>query len=681
MNSVYSFVSIQFWFFALVFFLATYIVCFLAGKLVLNRAPVKSEGAFHFFLANVIGLVLWSLQGYVFGYAHLRWLSYVYVVGVLYLSRKDILQTIKRGITPVLRNILSFDRVIVGCIVVGAILQALPVFGSGAMYPDGIRFYKNNAYDGVMHLSYVESIVRTFPPREPGSYILPLKNYHYFGDLFIAELTRIWRIPISHIFFQYITIYISVLTGIGLYLLVKEWGGKTSTIRWALFFLYGAGELTYLFILFFHRIVEFNTPALDNGIDQFLNLPHTFGKLIFFAGLLTLWNWKKSRKNVWLMLTVLLFAPVIGFKVYFGLFAGIGLGLVLLDYLVRKYLQVVRAYGIFSAIWRIIIKEKIVILCGFGYLFITLAIYLPTNATSGGFFYAPMEWPKIFLGAQNIDWNAWWLRSAVYQDAKNLRGIIAMNTIAIGIFLLCMHGTRLLGVLVLPKLQKALGREGALFFIPGTVIFTIIGLTTLQVSGMFNVFNFFVVTSVPLAISAAFFLDALWSSKWRILQFTAILIVLFTLPRVVNDMYETIVMYGTKEFYYTIPRGELEAFRYIDQHAPKDAIVQSHPENPLDKYTQYSSFFVNRMTYITGAGNLETHNEPFKEQQQEVNKIFYAPFTSQMFEQMREKGISYIFFQKHNPAQKLPFDAKDLDTNMVRPFFENDSILVLERVQ
>ena len=52
-----------------------------------------------------------------------------------------------------------------------------------------------------------------------------------------------------------------------------------------------------------------------------------------------------------------------------------------------------------------------------------------------------------------------------------------------------------------------------------------------------------------------------------------------------------------------------------------------------------------------------------------------------MFEQMREKGISYIFFQKHNPAQKLPFDAKDLDTNMVRPFFENDSILVLERVQ
>ena len=204
MNIVYPFLSVQFWFFALVFLLATYVVCFLAGKLVLNHAPMKSGGALHFFLASVIGLVLWTLQGYIFGYLQIRWMSYLYVAGVIYLSRKDILRTIQGGLTRSLRSICLFDRIALLFIVIGAILQALPVFGSGALYADGIRFYKNNTYDGVMHLSYIESIVRTFPPREPGSYILPLANYHYLGDLFMAELVRIWRIPISHIFFQYL---------------------------------------------------------------------------------------------------------------------------------------------------------------------------------------------------------------------------------------------------------------------------------------------------------------------------------------------------------------------------------------------------------------------------------------------------------------------------------------------
>src|SRR5258708_450085 len=136
----------------------------------------------------------------------------------------------------------------------------------------------------------------------------------------MAELVRIWHIPISHLFFQFMPLFVSFLTGLAFYLLIRVWKGTRQTGLWALFMLYFSGDSAYLFMLTLHHRFGFQTPAIDNGITQFLNIPHTFAKLVFLTGLIPFSFWLKTKQKKWLALTVVFFATLAGFKIYFGMF-------------------------------------------------------------------------------------------------------------------------------------------------------------------------------------------------------------------------------------------------------------------------------------------------------------------------------------------------------------------------
>ena len=302
---------------------AVFISWYLPGALWMRKLQLRSAGE-HVVLSSVLGFVLWGLQGYMFGYLGLRQLTYLYVLGTFLFSYPHIMEEVQRWKSVVL-GIMRADRLLLILCGVGLVGQLLAVLPSGLKYADGIRFYQLNAFDGVMHLSYIQEISKRFPPQEPGAAGLPLINYHYWSNLVLGEMVRIWHLPPTMLYFQLLPLFIGPLIIASIMIIMELWGGGVRAKRWAAFFWFFGGNAVYLFVLFFHRRLDFTTAAIDNGMLQFLNMPAAPAKMIFLASLIPLWRWFRTKRLSLGLLAAVLMSSLTGFKVYFGLFAALGL--------------------------------------------------------------------------------------------------------------------------------------------------------------------------------------------------------------------------------------------------------------------------------------------------------------------------------------------------------------------
>lgn len=669
----YSFDEYQWWLWLIIFYFAIIISFYLPGFLLLQHSNLKIRpSVLSFVLACVIGFALWGFQGYVFGYIGIRWMTYVYILGVLvgaFLLKQKVIE----HFSILIKTIFSTHKITLGFILLGMVLQIIPVFGSGIRFQDGIRFFGVNAYDGVMHLSYIQSIISTFPPQEPGATGYLIKNYHYWSDLVIAELSRIWKLPISNTFFQFMPPFISILTGISMYQLIRLWKWPSMSAWLALFFLYFGGDGAYSFMLLLHKTFGFFTPAIDNGATQFLNMPTATAKMIFITGLIALHFWTNSHKRIWGIIIVILFSSLFGFKVYFGLYALIGFSL-LLGVKVYKNILTEKENTIGKKILYAGKKEHFSFLLFLFFLIVTATIYLPPNSASGGFIYAPLEWPKLFLGTGSLDFTLWWNMRRFFETTHNPVGIVLVNSIAIIIMFVCVYGTRILGFFLNKHVLRVIGWEKIIFFIPGLFLFNILGLFTLQISGGLNVFNFFVVSAVILSIFSSLNIAMLLQSKKKYALALLCAITILTVPRVIYETYHALSLYVTIDSATLVSNDELAAFSYIKTDTKKNAIIQSHPKNHLDSRTPYIAFFTGHKTYLTGIGLLETHNQLFEERNKDLEILFTAPNSADFAQKLKQRGIEYVYLQKTS-EQTFPYE---LTTGHFNYVYENKSILLLQ---
>jgi len=659
---IYSLFSFQFWFFALitpVVFLLTFFIpgwtTLFYGKVLQKSVHLSSVTAI--LLSTVLGLVMWGIQGYVFGYLHIRWLTYVYLLVIWLLTfqqRKQLLQfwqQLRLELKKAYKPVVIF-------IVIGTTLQVLPMFGSGLLYSKGAEFFLSNGIDGVMHLAFIQSMTHTFPPQEPGAVGMALQNYHYWSDLVMSELVRVWHLPVSELFFQLMPWLISFLTAAATYLLVKLWKGTRQTGMWALFTLFFASDATYLFMLPLHHKFGFETPAIDNGITQFLNVPHTFAKLVFITGLIPLTYWIQTKKNRWLFLTVVMFMTLVGFKVYFGIFAAFGLSLLLAvrilvtlwEQIKQKRTEALSLQKILFKTWQTHFAEILLIVL---FAFVSALIYLPANRASGGLMYAPLEWPKLMLGVDVLDLKWWWLRHQVYEAAHNYRNLAILDLLAIMICLVCVYGTRLIGFINWRERSKEVTWQVYLFLFPGILLFTWLGLYTLQTAGNFNVFNFFAVASVGLSLFAAFWLAKMWQSKNVINKVVVIIFVLITLPRSLYEIISTVQAYASQSSSLLVTNEEMTALAAVRKQAPANVIVQGQFQNVRDRQTPYIAFFTDRPSYLAGDGLMQTRNQPIDDRIRGLKYLFMSPDVNALADRTREKKVSILFMQKL-PNQVFP---------------------------
>jgi len=561
---------------------------------------------------------------------------------------------------------LKHHRVLALVLLIGVTFQLVPIFFSGVSTSRGVEFYGVNGFDGVLHLAYIQSIVRHFPPLEPGAYPVPIENYHYWSDLIIAEIYRLFRVPIIHLYFHYFPILISLLTGFIALCVIHIFGGSRKMMMWFVFFLYFAGDGAYIVYYYLHHQLSFHTPAIDNGVTLFLNMPNALARSIFLGSFVLLQLWISSRNIVAGIVMIFLFSVLFGIKVYFGIFVTVGF-LSLLLFQAISYLTRSKKLTIPLVITEM---KHYMLLIGL-FVFLTAAIFLPPNKSAGGLGYYPLEWPKSLLGEQSLNMKNWWLERQVFEQAHNTFRLLLLDSIAIIITIISVYGTRLIGFIPTRSLLTFFGKEKVVFLFPPLLLFQWLGLFTLQESGGFNVFNFFVVSVVALSLFSAVHL-----STRRLSRYIVLLILLFvvglSVPRSVYELKEYIAKYATNSDTMKVSDDELEALSYIEQNTPKNSVIQSDLQNTYDEKAPYVAFFADRYTFLSGEGFLNSHNQSTVEKRTALIKAFENK--RGIRNSLKELGIQYVYVLKKNEA--LIASVKYEDTLPV--VFENRSTLVIK---
>jgi len=470
---IYNINYIEFWiYFGL--FIVFLLISIVLGQTILKVAKLKDlPNGLTLLLSLTLGILLWLFTSYLFGYLKIRVVSFLFVIiGIflLYKQRLEIINYIKRFF----KKLIKTDLVFLVITVIGTTLQVFVVALSGLRTSDGVVFHSLNGVDGIMHLAFSDFLKTYFPPIEPGMSGTYLTNYHYWVDFLNAEVSRIFFIPTIHLNFQFFPLLISIGMALAIYYLVSLLGGGTNQQRWALFLHFFAGNATHFFSFLLHGEPRFYTPSFDSGFLHFFNTPQAIARLYLYICLILLIIWYKRKSFRILLLTIPCIASLIDFKIYYGIYmilaVSIFLGLLFINTLIKRR-------KINNNLWESLL-----------YIFllniVVLLIYLPTNKNSGGLFWAPLEWPKLLLGAANLDWNEWWLRMQVYEAYKNYRNLIIYNGMAVGIFLISFFGTRIIGLMPNPERFKQKKLRSPIWLIyPSLYIIMFLGLFTLQASG------------------------------------------------------------------------------------------------------------------------------------------------------------------------------------------------------
>lgn len=159
--------SVSFWLNFIYFFIAVFIASFIPGDIVLGK--IKLSVFQRLILGISIGIILWAWQGIIFGYLHLRWLSYFYLLSFLFIWSKFYAKKFLREISLYLHK-LKPDLLLFIILVFGLFVQVLTVWFNGVFTDKGLYFCCGNNSDNLLQISITDQIIKQIPPFEPGMY-------------------------------------------------------------------------------------------------------------------------------------------------------------------------------------------------------------------------------------------------------------------------------------------------------------------------------------------------------------------------------------------------------------------------------------------------------------------------------------------------------------------------------
>jgi hypothetical protein len=366
--------NIAFWLYFFVFFIAVFVAFFIPGDFLIKRYNLSVLQ--RLILGTGIGMVLWGWQGFIFGYLGLRFLSYFYIIIFFLLwIRIQSRKFIKTITGKTFFN--NVDWIVVVLIILGVGVQLSSVWFNGVYVKEGLFFCCSNLFDSILHIALTGQIVKNFPPFEPGMYGEIVHNYHYWGNLVVGDLIRVFRLPLIPTQNQYVMFLVSLFLGLSGIVLGQISGLGKSFYRWLVVFLYFGGDIIFILVSFMRREVNFQMSSIEDGAKFLVNPPRAISIVILFVGLSLFLLWLK-KKNLFLgLLTFFILTSTIGFKVYTGFFALIGVSALLVLYLFRRKFQFILLFLVS--------------------MLVSATIYFPVNKDAGGLYFTGLSLFENFI--------------------------------------------------------------------------------------------------------------------------------------------------------------------------------------------------------------------------------------------------------------------------------------------
>lgn len=610
--------------------------------------PLKKRPIFEkVVLGTTIGITIWTAQAYIFGLLGVRWFSYLYLALNLWLF----LFLNKNSLFRFPRLRIRFDYLNILIVIFGVVLNLSAVWFIGTRDSSGLYFCCRGVPDAIYHLSLTHELSHNFPPYEPGMSDTLVKNYHYLSNLATAELSRVFYLDYIKVQFQYMNLLIALLLGstafvlAGILKLSKNYG------RLLAIFLYASGDILYLLLYFRGKGLNFNTTIIDDASKLLAGPPRAFSILILMAVICLFCLWIRKRSLYVGVLMSIMAGLLVGFKVYTGIFAISGLGVVGIYYLFKRN---------FKMLLPLVVA-----------LLIALSYYLPNNSSAGGLHFNGLWRFENYmqhkeLGISKLD-N---LRIESVHKGQYFQAA-TLEVLFIVLYFSFLFGTVNLGLIQTKKSLSLFPKELNIFLISAIFVSLAAGSFFYQTTGGANTVQFLITVFIMGALYSSLAIYY-WIRKFPLaIKVIVLLIVLvLTTSRSVHEGAMNFISLNKGEG-IRVDNARLAAFDFIKNSTPEDAIIAVEPWMAEDQPFMYVPFLTNRKMFLSGAGTLRDHGHDTKSREKVVAKIFTSDTADPAEKELRASPIDYLYVTRSNA---LKFEGAPF----LRKVFENDNAIVYQ---
>src|SRR3989344_6001224 len=601
------------------FLIAAFLAFYVPGNVFLHK---KLEHNFlaNFVIGTTLGIVLWSIVGFVTGYIGLRMLMYPY----LFLTFVIWLKLNFRSISNFNLKGVKVDILSAVIVVVGTTLNLSAVWYMGVYGPEGLFFCCRGVPDAIYQLSLTDQIIKNFPPFEPGMAGVIVKNYHFLSNLAVADLSRVFNIDFIPLQFRYINLLLAILLGTSAFVLGNLLKLRILFSRTLAIFLYGSGDIIYFLLFLRGKGFDFSVTIVDDATKLLAGPPRAFSMVIFFAGLGLIILWIRKKDLYIGILSALMMGVLVGFKIYTGIFAVMGFAILGIYYFIRRD-------------FRMMIPSICSVLIAFAYFVIV-------NKDSGGLDFSGMwRFENFILHSKLLISKLEYLRIDSLM-AKNYFVVFLLESLFVITYFLFLFGTINLGWLQNKKSLKLLPLPLNIFLINGIILSVIFGSLFVQATGGANTIQFlisaFLVGSIYASLSIYYCVRKI---RRKIIGGAVIfLVLLFTLPRAVHEIWQNFTFIGTKQG-ILVNNGQLEALSYIAQKTPSDSAILLEPWTAEEEQFIYIAFLANRPLFLASAGGLRDHGQKTREREDINRSIFNSGDGGQVKSLIDKNSIDYVY--------------------------------------
>lgn len=622
---MFSLADPQFWFDFIIYLTGVFFAYYIPGSVFLSR--YKLSLVVHVPLSIALGLALLAYQGIIFGYLHMRYLSYVYILLFLLIWVKQSKNAFKllnlKNIT--LLHMPRFDRVTAFILITGVIIQLSTIWFTGMERNGTTILCCGDSNDNFWFASVTRQIIERIPPHQPGLDGIEIKNYHYWSNLIVAETSRIFHLPYYETMFQYGSILISFLCGLLLIGFSRLNKLDNMYTRYLLFFFYFGGDIIYWFFVILGKGLNFSMSSLEDGAGFLANMPRAYAVIIFFASINLFIIWIKNKSVYLTILLALLFASLTGIKIYFGVFIYIGL-------VVFTTYQLVKEHDA-KALFLLILTALLAI-----------SIYIPVNSNAGSLYYTGFWRFEDFIVQPALGLERLELARVVFASAGKWYRVLGYDMLFFMLYIVLIFGTKLLGLIQTPKTLSHFPRGLNIVFISGIIISALLGFFFQQTVGSSNTFNFLVTVFIVLSYYAAL-------TCWYILQHRNVfyrgifiaLLCLIMFPRIAWKFTNNVQGIFFKPT-ITLSNDILSGMNYIKSNTPRSSLIGvDYREFSIDQSGPVFSVLSERPMYYSGEGLLHHF-------QVDVGTMNY-----------RKKMIDTILYSKNLQTVALALNASTID--------------------
>ncbi len=466
------------------------------------------------------------------------------------------------------------------------------------------------------------NLIDHFPPSRAEMEHIPLTNYHFWSNLIVADIARVFRFPVYLLQYQFLPIMLSLSVGLSVIGFIRILNLPLAYGYWLTFFLYFGGDAIAWIMAVRGRGLEFTMSSLEDGVRFLGNFPRAYAVSVFLGSvnLLVLTIKKVKISIMWMALVI---ASLTGLKIYFAFFLIFGLWIYAAVEWIRHRTDILKLAFLSS--------------------FLSLLIYLPVNHSAGGLYFTGFWRFENFIVQPGLKLDRLELARVIFAGDGKWWRVLPYELLYMLLYIPAIFGSKIIAALTKKSWLQKIPSAFHIIFIPSIIVSLVLGFFFEQTTGGANTFNFLVVVFIAVSYYAA--LSALHLSlikPWIIGMVLAVMIVVCTLPRAIHEAGANIRKITTGKS-NTVPADMEVLSEYIRNHTEKDSVfLVDHRFIPQDSTTPYIHFLTGRPMYLSAPYLLANTNTDMFDRQRIKSSVFESTRAAALVRLLERTNIDYI---------------------------------------